>query len=525
MSLPEIRILADRVVDRIAAGEVVERPASVVKELVENALDARAKKIVVALRDGGRSLVRVEDDGHGMRREDALLCVERHATSKIRTEDDLQSLGTLGFRGEALPSIAAVSRFTLLTRAEGSPEGTKVTIDGGKLTDVREAAAAPGTVVEARSLFHAVPARQAFLRSVETELGHCTESVLRLALVRPDVAFTVRHEQRVLLDAEASRSATARAIDLLGEEMADARPVGGSLHGLSLAGLVAPPGAHRAEAGRALYLYVNARWVRDLVMRRAIVAAFRDLVPPGRHPLVVLNLLVPPGAADINVHPTKSEVRFRDPSTIAAFVTDTLRTALHARTAPSSPSARTPAPAPLLLTPPPQPSPSPRPRPSPSPRPPPQPPLAADPSSARSLIATLHSRWLLLADDDSLHVLDGGRLLRRLQCASLDGTSVRLLAPVIVSVPSTAVLDDDLHGLRTTRLSPAELAVRAVPSALADADPAALAHLALGTEDPRAAWAAGLAPAPVTDGAALLADCQRVGLDLRPVVGTVPLRR
>ncbi|MEQ1505617.1 MAG: DNA mismatch repair endonuclease MutL, partial [Myxococcota bacterium] len=321
-----VRLLESRVIDQIAAGEVVERPASVVKELVENALDAGARSIDVTLKDGGRTLVRVADDGAGMGRQDAMLAIERHATSKIRDVEDLASVRTLGFRGEALPSIAAVSRFELVTRPRDDDAGTRIRIDAGVLTDVRTVGAAPGTVVEVRTLFHTLPARKAFLRSAGTELGHAVEVVTRAALVRPDVAFVLRHEDRVLVRAQGGTTLATRATTLLGLDATIPVEVGrGELH---LVGVAAGPTVHRPSIGTAVYLYVGGRWVRDPLLRRAVAAAYRDLIPPGRHPVVVLDLRVPDGAVDVNVHPTKAEVRFRDPAGIAVFVGDGLRDAI-----------------------------------------------------------------------------------------------------------------------------------------------------------------------------------------------------
>jgi DNA mismatch repair protein MutL len=523
-----VRILEDRVIDQIAAGEVVERPASVVKELVENALDAGATRVVVALREGGRQTVRVEDDGHGMDRDDALTCIERHATSKIRQAEDLATIATLGFRGEALPSIAAVSRFVLTTRTHTAPTGTRIRIDGGRLTDVREAAAAPGTVVEAKGLFHAQPARRAFLRSTDTELAHCREAVVRLALARPDVAFVVRHEPTVLLDC-APADLASRAADVLGK-LGELRRVDDARGPLRLTGVVAGAGVHRPEAGRAAYLYVNGRWVRDQVLRRAVVGAYRDLVPPGRHPVVVLSLHLDPATVDVNVHPTKAEVRFRDPAGVASFVSDSLRAVLHARVASSSPTARSAPGLPSLPFVPSEPVTAPVPVPTPVPVPASRPvadhPVFAAEPTDPVLITTLHERWLVLASEDSLQVVDGGRLSRRVQVAGLDGSTVRLLAPAVVRISQSDVLDDELLeslGLRLTRFSATEIVVRGVPSRLVDAPPVELVRLAAGAADPRAAWALGLPPARVRDGAALLREASALGLAPRPVAGTVSL--
>lgn len=323
-----IRLLEGRVVDQIAAGEVVERPASVVKELVENALDAGAHQIDIVLKEGGSVLIQVADDGSGMSPQDALLSIERHATSKIRAVDDLHRISSFGFRGEALPSIAAVSRFELLTRPHDAEEGTRVRLEGGTLVDVRQAAAAPGTVIRARSLFFNLPARRAFLRAVSTELGHCVQAVVRLALGRPDVGFTLTHGTKRVVDAPVAASLAQRAADTLGPDARRLVEIDASEGALRLTGLAAPPGVHRASSNGASYLFVNGRWVRDLVLRRAIQHAYRELVPRGRHPVVVLELHCPGESVDVNVHPTKAEVRFADPALVASFVSRALRSAV-----------------------------------------------------------------------------------------------------------------------------------------------------------------------------------------------------
>lgn len=243
-----VRILDEHLINKIAAGEVVERPASVVKELVENALDAGATALGVHLRAGGRNLIRIVDDGSGMNRTDALLSLERHATSKILCEDDLFSVGTLGFRGEAVPSIASVSKFEILTRTRDAEVGTKIRVEGGKLMDVSPAGAAPGTEVSVASLFFNVPARRKFLRSVETELGHCLEAVTREALIRPNVDVEVTHDDRTVLRCAPAASRARRAADLLGAHGEALVPVNFSRGNLEVEALLSPVGVHRASA-------------------------------------------------------------------------------------------------------------------------------------------------------------------------------------------------------------------------------------------------------------------------------------
>ncbi len=509
--------------DQIAAGEVVERPASVVKELVENALDAGAASIEVTLKDGGRALVRVADDGRGMNRADALMCIERHATSKIREVEDLAGVATLGFRGEALPSIAAVSAFQLTTRARDELAGTRIRVDEGVLRDVREAGAAPGTVVEARELFRSLPARREFLRSAPTELSHAVEAVARLALVRPEVAFLVKAEDRVVLRAPRAGGLVDRAVDVLGPDARDATPIEVEGEPLGLRGWLAPLSVTRAAVSQGVHLYVNGRWIRDRVVRGAVTAALQERLPPGRHPLLLLDLRVPPGGVDVNVHPTKSEVRFRDPGRIATRVTDALRSigatdrkvfgsravaALPLFAAePPAPSATPATPAPEL--PPAEPPSLEVPPPPPArPIPPPAPPRAATTTAtATRVLGIAHRRYVVVEDPTGILVLDGGRALRR-RAAREAGPAQRLLVPARVTLPSAAVELCRAHadaleavGLLVLGLSPTEVVVRGVPAALGDASPRDLLVLAVAAlaeaRDLRGVLGDRLAPAPV----------------------------
>ncbi|MES2637905.1 MAG: DNA mismatch repair endonuclease MutL [Myxococcota bacterium] len=323
-----VRILEEHLINKIAAGEVVERPASVVKELVENALDAGATSLGVHLRAGGRNLVRVVDDGFGMNRTDAVMCLERHATSKILRDDDLFRISTLGFRGEAIPSIASVSKFEILTRQRESEAGTHIRVEGGKLMDVSPAGAAPGTEVTVGSLFFNVPARRKFLRSVETELGHCLEAVTREALIRPDLDLDVTHDDRSLLRCPPSGTRARRAADLLGAHGEALVPVSFTRGGLEVDALISPVGVHRASPQGSSWLYVNGRYVRDLVLRRAVTAAYAGIVPKDRYPVVILEVRVPPEDVDVNVHPAKTEVRFVNGYALQGAITEGLRNAL-----------------------------------------------------------------------------------------------------------------------------------------------------------------------------------------------------
>jgi DNA mismatch repair protein MutL len=322
MSLvPTIHVLPDALVNRIAAGEVVERPSSVVKELVENSLDADARRVEVELATGGRSLVRVRDDGCGMDPDDALLALERHATSKIATDNDLLHIGTLGFRGEALPSIAAVSRFLIVTAEDSAEGGVQVTVEGGRILGAEAAARARGTTVEVRDLFFNVPARRKFLRSPETELRHAQESLWGAALARPDVAFVLRHGNRTLLDAPVAADAAQRVKDLWRRAgrvtRFEAKGGGGEVQGL-----LAPGGG----SGRpTLTLLVNGRAVRDRLLVGAVLRVLRGGGTGFGGMRVVIDLRLPPESVDVNVHPAKAEVRFSQAGAVFALVERAVR--------------------------------------------------------------------------------------------------------------------------------------------------------------------------------------------------------
>ena len=306
-----IRVLEDRVINKIAAGEVVERPASIVKELVENAIDAGATVLKVDLKAGGRTLIRVSDNGTGMDRHDATLCLERHATSKIRSDEDLFSVATLGFRGEALPSIAAIGRFEIVTRKTGDEVGTRIAVEGGRLMDISDAGCPEGTEITLRSIFYNIPARRKFLRTAGTELSHCLEAVVRQVLPRPEIDVEVVHDGKTVIRAPSVDTVAERACDLLGPHGRALVPISFNEGPLELEAFVSPVGVHRASGRGASYLYVNGRFVSDMVLRRAIREAYRGLVPKGRFPTVVVKVTVPPDHVDVNVHPAKTEVRFR----------------------------------------------------------------------------------------------------------------------------------------------------------------------------------------------------------------------
>jgi len=323
-----IRVLPDAVANQIAAGEAVERPASVVKELVENALDAGATRVEVAVERGGKRLIRVSDDGVGMGREDALLCFDRHATSKIAEASDLVSVKTFGFRGEALPSIASVARVALETSDGVGDAGTRVKIDGGRITQVDDFPRQRGTTVEVRNLFFNAPVRAKFLKSVAPETRAISETLTGLALANPRVAFSLTSDTRSLLELEGVDQATHRVAQLWGGEQAGTLiSAVSSENGFDIHGLVQRPDAAKPGVRRS-YLFVNGRPFRGAALLKAADRGYRTTIPAGSRPWLFLYLRVPGDDVDVNVHPTKAEVRFRDHNRIEALIEDTVRSAL-----------------------------------------------------------------------------------------------------------------------------------------------------------------------------------------------------
>jgi DNA mismatch repair protein MutL len=323
-----IRRLPEHLINKIAAGEVVERPASVVKELVENALDAEARAVMVDLRDGGAALIRVSDDGHGMSPDELVLALERHATSKLAGDEDLDAIGTLGFRGEALPAICAVSRFTLTSVTRGATDGLRLAGAGGTIAQRLSVPADPGTTVEVSDLFFNTPARLKFLKSPSTELAACLRMLTHLALAQPAVQFRVTHGGRAVLTAPAARNLEARVGALWGWEVATRLlPVERVEHGVSVRGLAAPPDLSRGGRDDVVVV-VNGRPVRDPALWQAVVNAYRPLLPRDRFPMVVLAVGVPLADVDVNVHPTKAWVRFRHPRLVQEMVAAALGEAL-----------------------------------------------------------------------------------------------------------------------------------------------------------------------------------------------------
>jgi DNA mismatch repair protein MutL len=347
-----IRVLSDQVANQIAAGEVVDRPASVVKELLENALDAGATRIRVEVEAGGRKLIRIADNGHGMNRDDALLAFERHATSKLRSADDLLKIATLGFRGEALPSIASVARVTLETATGDEAAGTKLEIAGGKIHHVDDAALPRGTTIAVADLFFNTPARRKFLRAESTELAHVTALVTHYALVHPEKHFELVSQSHTIVSAPPVTRSAERIYQIFGKEtLGQLLPVAAELP-LDRAGLPAPPpwkkdpdeparvpGTMRLTGffskpelqklnRNSIYIFINKRLIRDRLLIHAITEAYRNVIPPTSYPVVLLFLEMPPEEVDVNVHPAKTEVRFRQSSHVHDFVRDSLRVAL-----------------------------------------------------------------------------------------------------------------------------------------------------------------------------------------------------
>jgi DNA mismatch repair protein MutL len=325
----KIRILPESLCNKIAAGEVVERPASVVKELLENSLDASATDIRIEIEGGGKRLIRVRDNGEGMGKDDLFLSLERHATSKIRSDEDFFRLCTLGFRGEALPAIASVSRLILQSRSDGADEGWEIYAEGGTVKRADPVGIPCGTMVEVRDLFFNTPARRKFLRRDETEQGHIGDIVTKLALAHPQVRFSLMHNGRPLIEVYRHAELQERIASLLGRPLVrDLIPIaaeGG--HGLSLGGFIAQPAVNRSSSD-AVFVYINGRYIRDRVVQHAIMEGYRSVLPKGRSPIAVLFIQIDPALVDVNVHPTKHEVRFRDQRSVHDFLAGALREAL-----------------------------------------------------------------------------------------------------------------------------------------------------------------------------------------------------
>ena len=501
-----IRVLPDLLVSQIAAGEVVERPASALKELLENSLDAGARHIAVQLAAGGVAQLRVTDDGGGIEQGELVLALTRHATSKIATLDDLERVASLGFRGEALASLAAVSRLTLTSRTPGARHAWTVSATGGDVSPPAPASLAAGTVVEMRDLYFNTPARRKFLRTEATEFGHCDEAFRRIALSRPDVGFTLQHNGRVIHHLK-PQPAGARAAALLGDDFAAAAiEVAADAGALRLTGLAGVPAYARA-ARDSQYFFVNGRHVRDRLVAHALRQAYEDVLHHDRHPAYVLFLELDPAAVDVNVHPTKIEVRFRDSRAMHQFLFHALHRALAGATAGAA--TGTPAAAPAQPAVPAYPY---RPQ---------QAPMAlgtaektalydalfgaapgAVPATASALpaageapplgfaLAQLAGVYILAQNDRGLVVVDMHAAHERIMYEKLkQGLDDRALAVQPLLIPATfhadrldvATVEDQgavLHelGFDIAGLGPTTLAVRAVPALLGQADAAQLAR-------------------------------------------------
>jgi len=401
--MPLVKVLPDILASQVAAGEVVERPASVVKELVENSLDARATAVMVDIERGGVGLIRVADDGCGMAREDALLSLERHATSKLRTAADLSTVMTLGFRGEAVPSIASVAKFRMVTRRAEDVSGTEITVDGGKLRDVRDAGGAPGTVIEARNLFFNMPARRKFMRAESTEAAHVEQQVRLHALAAPGVRFRFRRDDKVVFDLPAVANAVDRVRQLVGNEL------GGELvamperlaPGMSVTGFVLPA-KHARKGRRHQFVFLNGRPIEDTAVTKGLAEGFRGNLQEGLHPAAWLWLEIEPQLVDVNVHPAKREVRFHRPFEVRDLISQTVAECL--RPAPPKRAEPTPvsSPAPAI-----RPTFHPQ-QPELAPAPPTE--AAAAPESRRApdfrLIGMLQERYVIMESTDGMVLFD-----------------------------------------------------------------------------------------------------------------------
>jgi DNA mismatch repair protein MutL len=507
-----IRELPDELVSQIAAGEVVERPASVVRELVDNALDAGATQIAVKLAAGGVRSIVVEDDGGGIPSHELALALRRHATSKIASLQELERVGTMGFRGEALAAVASVAELSIASRTPGAAQATRLDARSGETGPVARAA---GTTVEVRELFFATPARRKFLKTDATELAHCVEAVRRHALARPDVGFAVWHEGRLVAQWRAAPTREARLADVMGAEfMAASLALQAGAGPLSISGRVGTPDAARARADQQ-YLYVNGRCVRDRGVAHGVRSAFDDVLHGARQPVYTLFIDIDPERVDVNVHPTKSEVRFRDAREVHQVVRRAVEAALAAPRAAAVGSASAPAVLPLrgMATVPP----------SYLPREPSQPGLAlqqiaalydarpatvppSEPDAPPSTPSTPSTPWplgralaqlsgvyILAENTQGLVIIDMHaaherivyeRLKRQLGSASLEAQA--LLIPASFAATLGEIATAEAHaatlaalGLDVAPLSATSLAVRSRPAALADADPVALARSVL----------------------------------------------
>ncbi len=521
-TMPNIQLLPDLLISQIAAGEVVERPASVLKELLENALDAGATAIHIALEEGGVKLIRIADDGCGIGEPQLALALTRHATSKIASLEDLERVGTMGFRGEALASIAAVARVTLTSRAEGAPHAWKLAAETGAAPE--PAALIAGTLVEMRDLYYNTPARRKFLKSEGTEFAHCVEVVKRIALAQPDIAFTLTHNGRATLQLPKS-DARRRAAAILGEDfLAESRVVDAAAGPLRLFGHAALP-AHSRARSDAQYCYVNGRFVRDKVLAHALREAYQDMLHGSRHPAYCLFLELDPATVDVNVHPAKTEVRFRDSRAVHQFVYHAVHRALSTSIAVEAAQAPAVGYAPVTstlrpsFTPPRQESllvaePTARPyyefaaaaRPGPEaalptapvaaslpmgrPAAPPPSPASGEAPPLGYAVAQLHGVYVLAQNASGMVLVDmhaaHERILYERLKHAVDDHAIAtqaLLIPAVFSASELDVAAAEEHaetiralGFDISGAGPTQLAVRAIPALLQSGDPQALAR-------------------------------------------------
>jgi len=323
-----IRILSENVASQIAAGEVVDRPASAVRELIDNSIDAGADRIGIRVEGGGKQLIRIIDNGMGMSRDDLLLCIERHATSKIETATDLYSVKSLGFRGEAIPSIAAVSRMQITSRPKDQLEGHRLKISGGRLTAIEETGAPAGTIVEVKDLFYNIPARRKFLRAPRTELGHIVDTLTRSVIPFPGINFKLEDSGKTIMHFPATEKALSRLFALMGRKIAEAMTeTTAKYDGMTVSAFLAPPELSRARGDR-LFIYVNGRNIRDRLITRAIMEGYGQRLMKGRYPQVALFIELDPLNVDVNVHPSKREVRFHDSRTVFQAIVSAVEEAL-----------------------------------------------------------------------------------------------------------------------------------------------------------------------------------------------------
>ena len=344
-----IRILAPTVANQIAAGEVVERPAAVIKELLENSLDAGARRVTVDFSRGGKAQMSVEDDGKGMTGDEALLSLERHATSKIQVAADLDRIATFGFRGEALPSIASVARFTMQTRPSSAPAGTEIAVNGGQLIHRRDHGMAPGTRIEITNLFHPVPARLKFLKSDETEAAHIVRLVRLYAIAHPEVGFLLREDGREIFRSPGDAPLLDRVREIWGRQVAEEVAIMPVFErpGLRLSGLLGKPGVSRGTR-QDLVTVVNGRPVDSRTMAFALTESYHTLIPKGRYPLAFVFLEIDPAWVDVNVHPAKREIRFRDEAKVRNFLIESVLAVLRARADEGLPATTIPAVVPVV---------------------------------------------------------------------------------------------------------------------------------------------------------------------------------